>query len=84
MLIEHIRKEDLRTLTLNQKEKLIKEEQLVSLKRFISDKKSELENLIAYLREGEITKEKVKKMKEFQASLDEKEQKTKEETGSIR
>jgi len=79
VLIEHIRKEDLRTLTLNQKEKLIKEEQLVSLKRFISDKKSELENLIAYLREGEITKEKVRKMKEFQASLDEKEQKTKEE-----
>ncbi len=78
-LIEHTRKEDLRSLTLNQKEKLLKEEQLVSLKRFISDKKSELENLVAYLREGEITKEKVKKMKDFQFSLDEKETKTKEE-----
>lgn len=79
ILNDHIRKEDLRTLTLNQKEKLIKEEQLVSLKRFISDKKSELENLVAYLREGEITKEKLKKMKEYQASLDEKETTTKEE-----
>lgn len=79
LLNEHIRREDLRTLTLNQKEKLLKEEQLTSLKRFISDKKSELENLVAYLREGEITKEKMKKMKEYQSSLDEKEASTKEE-----
>ncbi|NCB02563.1 MAG: endonuclease MutS2, partial [Spirochaetia bacterium] len=77
-LNEQIKKEDLRTLTLNQQEKLLKEGQLVTLNRFISDKKSELENLVAFLREGEITKEKVRKMKEYQSSLDEKVRQTKD------
>ena len=82
-LNEHIRKEDLRTLTLNQQEHLLKEGQLVTLNRFISEKKSELERLVAYLREGEITKEKVRKMKEFQSSLDQKEKESRESIATL-
>jgi DNA mismatch repair protein MutS2 len=69
-LIEHKRVADLRDLSLNQKERLVREEQIGSLSQFISDKSKELENLVATLREGEITKEKTKRVKQYIESLD--------------
>jgi DNA mismatch repair protein MutS2 len=71
-LIEEKRKFDLEVLSLKQKERLLKEGQLSSLSTFIKQKRSELENLVAFLREGEINKTKTKKVKEFISSLEEK------------
>ncbi len=47
--------------------------QIGDLSRFIAEKRKELENLVAELREGEITKEKTRKVRQYTASLEEKE-----------
>ncbi len=67
---EKMRLLDLNELTLRQKEVLLRQEQIGTLSSFISEKRSELENLVAELRHGEITREKTKKMKSFLDSLD--------------
>lgn len=69
---EKIRALDLHELSLRQKEILLRQEQIGSLSSFISQKRSELENLVAELRTGEITREKTRKMKTFLDTLDEK------------
>ncbi len=66
------RESELKALALSQKEYLLRSEQLGDLSRFISEKRSELENLVARLREGEITKAKTKEVKAYLDSLDEK------------
>ena len=70
---EDIRRNDLKRLSLKQQEQLLRNEQIGDLSRFISEKRSELENLVAQLREGEITREKTRKVKRFIASMEEKE-----------
>jgi DNA mismatch repair protein MutS2 len=69
-LQEQARLIDLKNLQLKQQEQLLRNEQIGDLSRFISEKRSELENLVAELREGEITREKTKKVKEFMASME--------------
>ncbi len=69
---EKIRALDLHELSLRQKEILLRQEQIGSLSSFISQKRAELENLVAELRTGEITREKTRKMKNFLDTLDEK------------
>ncbi len=71
-LREKVRVLDLQELSLKQREVLLRQEQIGSLSRFIDEKRSELENLVAELRRGEITREKTKKMKSFLDTLDEK------------
>lgn len=69
---EKMRSLDLNELALRQKEVLLRQEQIGSLSAFIAQKRSELENLVAELRTGEITREKTRKMKSFLDTLDEK------------
>ncbi|MDD3669913.1 MAG: Smr/MutS family protein [Sphaerochaetaceae bacterium] len=69
-LHEEVRENDLKRLQLRQHEMLLRRQQIGDLSRFIADKRSELENLVAELREGEITKEKTKKVKLFIKSLE--------------
>ncbi len=69
-LQEQVRRMDLKDLQLKQQEQLLRHEQIGDLSRFIDEKRSELENLVAQLREGEITREKTKKVKSFITSLE--------------
>ncbi len=66
------REVELKELSLAQQEHLLRREQLGDLSHFINEKRSELENLVARLREGEITKAKTREVKEYLNSLDEK------------
>jgi DNA mismatch repair protein MutS2 len=71
-LTEQLRAMDLQKLRLKQREQQVREEQIGDLSRFIADKRKELENLVAELREGEITRAKTRKVKSFISSLQEK------------
>jgi DNA mismatch repair protein MutS2 len=70
-LREQGRKADLRELRLRQKEEEIKERGLGQMGGFLSESRRMLENLVRELREGEISREKTLKVKEFLAGLDE-------------
>jgi DNA mismatch repair protein MutS2 len=73
LLQEEVRLVDLKQLKLRQQEELIRRNQIGDISRFISEKRSELENLVAELREGEITRDKTLKVKAFIAGLEQKE-----------
>lgn len=64
---------ELKRLKVDQQENLVRKEQLGDLRQFIGQKRKELENLVAELREGEITREKTLKVRQFIASMEEKE-----------
>ena len=65
-----VRDIQLKELKLRQESLLLKEEQASQLARFMRDKRKELENLVAELRTGEITREKTKKVKAYVTSLE--------------
>ena len=69
---------DLTRLKLRQAEHQINQQDYSRLKTFVKDSRRDLENLVRELREGEITKEKTRKVKEHIASLNEKLDKEKE------
>ncbi|MDY0288426.1 MAG: Smr/MutS family protein [Sphaerochaeta sp.] len=69
----------LKELKLKQETLLLKQEQSSDLYRFMRQKSSELEKLVADLRTGEITREKTLKVKGFVASLQEKHSQTEEQ-----
>ncbi len=71
-LREEIKKHDLKVLALNQKEYFLKKEGYGELKRFMLQSRKNLENLVKELREGEITKEKTRKVKQFISHIEEK------------
>lgn len=62
----------LKELRVKQREAQLKQEQTTELARFMQKKRKELENLVAELRNGEITKEKTKQVKTYIESLSEK------------
>jgi DNA mismatch repair protein MutS2 len=70
-LREERRKADLRELRLRQKEAELKEKGLGQLGSFMAESRKTLENLVRELREGEITREKTLKVKEFLTGLEE-------------
>jgi DNA mismatch repair protein MutS2 len=78
LLQNEVRAVDLKQLKIRQQEELVRKQQIGDLSRFISEKRSELENLVAELREGEISREKTLRVKAFIASLEAKEQESKE------
>ena len=82
-LQEEVRKIDLKSLSVKQQEELVRKEQIGDLSRFISQKRKELENLVSELREGEITKEKTKKVKAFIASMEHEKQLNEEKARKI-
>ncbi|WP_320129305.1 Smr/MutS family protein [uncultured Sphaerochaeta sp.] len=75
-LQEKTREVQLKELRVRQQELIVKEEQSSQLSRFMKEKRKELENLVADLRNGEITREKTKKVKAFVSSLEEKQNST--------
>jgi DNA mismatch repair protein MutS2 len=71
-LQEQVRLVQLKELKVRQDSLLLKEEQASELARFMREKRKELENLVADLRNGEISREKTKKVKAFVSSLEDK------------
>jgi len=80
---EQVRRLDLKALKLKQEEQLLRREQIGDLTRFIADKRSELENLVAELREGEITRDKTKKVKAFISSMEQKRVESEERANTV-
>jgi DNA mismatch repair protein MutS2 len=70
-LREERRKADLRELRLRQKDAELKRQALGRFGAFLEESRKTLENLVRELREGEITREKTLKVKEFLAGLEE-------------
>jgi DNA mismatch repair protein MutS2 len=69
-LREERRKADLRELRLRQKDAELKRQTLGQFGTFLAESRKTLENLVRELREGEITREKTLKVKEFLAGLE--------------
>lgn len=82
-LQEKTRSIDLYELQLKQKEYVLRSGQIADLSRFIEEKRKELENLIASLREGEITREKTRRTKQFIASLEKQKEESLQEAQEI-
>ena len=70
-LKEERRKADLKELRLRQKELQLKTESAGSLHRLLEESRKQLENLVREIKEGEITREKTLKVKEFLSNLEE-------------
>lgn len=62
----------LKELRIKQREAQLKREQSTELARFMQTKRKELENLVAELRTGEVTKDKTKQVKTYLEGLSEK------------
>ncbi len=71
-LKEEKRKADRKALELKQKESLLKKKETGELRKFMTESRRSLENLVKELREGEVTREKTTKVKQFIAQLEEK------------
>jgi DNA mismatch repair protein MutS2 len=69
-LREERRRADLKELRLKQQELALKSGSLGTLRRFLSESRKTLENLVRELREGELTREKTLKVKEFLKDLE--------------
>ncbi len=75
-LQQQVRQVQLKELKLKQDALILKQEQSSDLYRFMREKSSELENLVAELRSGEITREKTRKVKAFVSSVQDKYEQT--------
>ncbi len=75
-LQQQVKQVQLKELKLKQDALILKQEQSSDLYRFMREKSSELENLVAELRSGEITREKTRKVKSFVSSVQEKHEQT--------
>jgi len=64
-LREEKRKADLKELQLRQREAVLKRGSVDSLQQFLRESRKTLENLVRELKEGEVTREKTLKVKEF-------------------
>jgi DNA mismatch repair protein MutS2 len=69
-LREERRGTDLRELRLRQKELQLKTEGAGNLRRLLGESRKQLENLVREIKEGELTREKTLKVKEFLAELE--------------
>ncbi len=67
-----IRENDLKELRLKQSENQLKKTRNMEAGKFLSEARKTLENLVKELREGELSREKTKKVKSFIAEMDEK------------
>ncbi|MDR2618430.1 MAG: endonuclease MutS2 [Treponema sp.] len=69
-LLEERRKTDLKELRLRQKELYLKTEGAGNLRRLLEESRKQLENLVREVKEGELTREKTLKVKEFLSDLE--------------
>ncbi len=70
MAMEDQRKTDLKALQLRQKEAELREQGIRDLNLLLAESRKGLENLVRQLREGELTAEKTRAVKEFLGNLD--------------
>jgi DNA mismatch repair protein MutS2 len=70
LLREERRRADLKELSLRQKEYQLKQEGAGALRLLLSESRKTLENLVREIREGELSREKTLKVKEFIRSLE--------------
>lgn len=70
LLREQRRRNDLRELRLKQKEAELRDQGVGALRRLLHESRKTLENLVRELREGELTREKTVRVKEFLAELE--------------
>lgn len=71
-LAEFSRNQELFNLRLKQKEKILREQGCRDLDKFLSESRKKLENLVKDLREGELTRDKTKGVKEYLDTVAEK------------
>ncbi len=71
LLREEIKKHDLEVLKLRQYETILKNDGYAALNKFLKESRRNLENLVKELREGELTKEKTKRVKKFISHVEE-------------
>lgn len=71
-LVNKIRQFDLKTLELKQKEFLLKKKGSGELQKYLNESRKNLENLVKELREGELSREKTIKVKQFLSGIEEK------------
>ena len=69
-LREDRRLTDLKALSLRQKEHFLKQEGAVEFRRFLTESRKDLENLVREIREGELSREKTIKVKDFIRDLE--------------
>ena len=69
-LLEERRQADLRELRLRQKEAELREGAVGSLRRLLDESRKTLENLVREVKEGEVSREKTLKVKDFLLELD--------------
>jgi len=69
-LREDRREADLKALSLRQKEHFLRQEGASEFRRFLSESRKGLENLVREIREGELTREKTVKVKDFIRDLE--------------
>ncbi len=69
-LKEDIKKYDLEVLRLRQREKIAADQGYDSLKKYLSESRKKLENLVRELREGEITRKKTTAVKKFLSDIE--------------
>ncbi len=81
--VELHRSLELEKLRLAQTEYHLREGRIAELSHFITEKRKELENLVAELREGEITKKKTQKVKAFISSLEQKKREDQQKIASL-
>jgi len=70
-LLEERRRSDLKELRLRQKEMQLRSDGVGSLKKLLGESRKTLENLVREVKEGELSREKTLKVKEFLSSLEE-------------
>jgi DNA mismatch repair protein MutS2 len=69
-LIEERRRSDLKELRLKQKEYQLRQEGVGSLRNLLGESRKTLENLVRELKEGELDKDKTRRVKEFLSALE--------------
>ncbi len=69
-LKEDIKKHDLEVLRLRQREKIAADQGYDSLKKYLSESRKKLENLVRELREGEVTRKKTTAVKTFLSDIE--------------
>jgi len=70
-LREDRRRADLKELSLRQKEYFLKREGAAEFRRFLAESRKSLENLVREIREGELSREKTVKVKDFIREMEE-------------
>ena len=82
-LLESIRETDLRSLRLKQREMELRTQGYMQLTKQIQESRKQLENLVREIREGELTKDKRKAVKQFIEKLEQTADKEREELTEV-